>query len=702
MTRQPVMLLFAGLLALQVGSAQQARGDDGWFRREKVRCISYLDASEFMVASVPRVREMGFNCALVQWGGTPVEGLLPLIRAADEAGLHLVMVTYFKTDDYLKTSGDQRRFVGADGLVIPVAPCPTDARYWQTLLAAPALGLAKLRAQGHASISGVLFDMEDYPNLRDTAMGPMRYCYCDECFGAFAKSIGKEGLALAPAERRPWLVEQGLLDAYQGFQNDAVVALLAGIRGQLDAAAPGLMLASYPWLYVSPAERKSRIDWDMRFARGLGTQSAPFMLLTEDTYIWGYRPEMERQQADYAAQGLPFLAVTGFNLVPAERVWYPRQMVDSAYYACRRSDGYWFFLGTMPLLQVAAGQNMSYVFGGRPEQWVADFTVLNQAVTTGQELATQPLTLPPIGDHWTLSELYDLKRAPDAQAWVRPWADIGLPWEEGELVMVGGKEGDWMSFACRMGRPDNEEIIAWLTTGPDRAIAQLYVDDQPVGEPVDLYSSVTIPGDRVALGRMFLTRGNHTYKFAAAGKNERASGYSIGLRALWTEDIGYPPPTWSVIAPFDNTGEEAPGYDVVYPPEREINLEAVYEGKRGEKVRWREVSADPDGYLDLLSAFDERDAAAYCLTYVYSSTDGPRTLLFGSGDGGKLWLNGEFLWGDPSGRSPERDRNRARVNLRRGWNEVLVKVLRAHGAWGLYLRFYDPERELKYSPAPAE
>jgi hypothetical protein len=715
MKRCLLMLIVAVVLAPHVAQAQKQGGAEPalslpkgsqpaptapWFRAEKVRCISYLDASELMVSSVPKVREMGFNCALVQTAGAPPRQFGPLIEAADRAGLRLVLVTYFNTDDYLKQSGDERRFVGADGLADPNSPCPTDARYWRATIGAPALRLAELRAAGHPSVQGVLFDMEDYPNLRDTAVGPMSYCFCDDCFNPFLKSIGKDDRSLAAAQRKAWLVEQGLLGAYHAFQDDAVVAVFAGIRQQVDALAPEFMFASYPWLYVKPADRKSRIDWDIRFARGLGTEAAPFMVLDETTYIWGYGPQIERQQADLHSLGLNFLAVTGFNLIPAERVWYPQQMADSAYWACKRSDGYWFYVGAWPLLYAPAGRESPYDFGGLPQQWVKAFTTVNQAITAGRRLRTQPLTLFPIESYWTLSELYNVKSAPGARAWVRAWTDIALPWEGGELVMVGGKQGDWLSFDCHMGRPDLEEILAWLTTGSDRAIVQLYLDGEPLGGPVDLYSSVTIPGDAVSLGYKYLTRGDRNYKFVAVGKNEHSTGYSIGLRALWTEDIGYPPKAWSVIGPFDNTGEDMPGFDAVYPPEREIDLDAAYNGKNGEPTRWRQVETDPNGFLNLAAVYGARNAAAYCLTYIYSPVEGRRDLLIGSGDGGKLWVNGEYVWGEPVGRAPEPEQNRLRVHLRKGWNTVLFKVLRQHGSWGIYFRFRDREPQVEYSPAP--
>jgi hypothetical protein len=499
------------------------------------------------------------------------------------------------------------------------------------------------------------------------------------------------------------LKENGLLDNYRKFQDDSVVAILSDIRERLDEVAPDFMLAIYPWVYVEPAERASRVAWDIRFVRGLGTERAPFLLLDERTYIWGYDPAMERERADLKSLGLNFLAVTGFNLVPAERVWWPEEMAASAYWASRRSDGYWFFVGDWVLLRAVARQELFGVFGERPETWVKEFTAVNAAIASGKVVEEPPLPLPPIERCFQLTDLYNPTHSPGAKMFVRRWTEIGLPWEGGELVMLGKKAGDWLSFQRPVRRPDRYEISAWITTGPDRPVVRLYVDDKLAGDPIDLYRSITTPGDRIVLGYVDLERGDHTFKLVAEGKpartgNEVSKGYNIGLWAIRLERVGRPPESWWVIGPFDNTGEEMPGFDAVYPPEREIALDASYPGKGGQPVRWQRAMTGPDGYLDLAPLFSERkDAVAYCLTYVHSPAEEPRTVLFGSDDGGKLIVNRQFIWGDPRARSAERDQNGARVYLRQGWNEILFKVTQTGGAWGIYFRIYDPKRELRYS-----
>ncbi|GIW81910.1 MAG: hypothetical protein KatS3mg105_3717 [Gemmatales bacterium] len=47
---------------------------------------------------------------------------------------------------------------------------------------------------------------------------------------------------------------------------------------------------------------------------------------------------------------------------------------------------------------------------------------------------------------------------------------------------------------------------------------------------------------------------------------------------------------WYIATPFDNSGQK--GFDIAYPPEKRVDLNATYEGKNGTKVQWKMVSTD--------------------------------------------------------------------------------------------------------------
>ena len=81
-------------------------------------------------------------------------------------------------------------------------------------------------------------------------------------------------------------------------------------------------------------------------------------------------------------------------------------------------------------------------------------------------------------------------------------------------------------------------------------------------------------------------------------------------------------------------------------------------------------------------------------------TTGPRPCSSGSDDGVRVWINGELVHTNPSYRAAEPDLDRVSVRLNKGWNKVLLKVLQGAGGWGYYVRFADPEGELRYALRP--
>ena len=698
--------LCAALLRPAFAAPQKA---SDWLRRERVRCLSYLSVSPKTEEHVRRTREMGFNVALSVTGDAPVEKLMPLMRAADKHGLHIIWVSYMTNQFAIPAvakalADDKRRFVGADGRTSPQSPCPEDPLYWKAIFLDRALPLARLAAEGHSSSAGILFDIEDYAGLGDVT----HYCLCDECFRGFLESIHRTDAAnLPPGKRAGWLGANDLWLSYCARQDAVVTNILAGIRRRVDEVNPDFVFAFYPWMHVEPSQRGRQVPWDERMSGGLGTARAPFLIFDEATYVWGYEPRIETWSADLQAKGLHFVAVSGFNLVPSERVWWPEQMARSAYWASLRSGGYWIYVGDWVLLK-SPGEEWPAQFGGRPEQWIREFTRMNrliaQAVSGKARATVPPIPLPPLRDETAAFEppdLFDHQHSPGAQLLIRPWSDVGLPYEGGELVLLARKTGDFFSFTRDLRRPDRFEISAWFTMGPDRGQVQLFVGDQPAGEPLDLYAPALALRQYRVLGRVPLPAGRPRFELRALGKNPRATGYAIGLTEFSVDAIGWPPTEWNVILPFDNTGEGQPGWSAVYPPETETNLDATYPGKADAPVHWQVVRANDNGYLDFMPLVsDLRNEVAYALVYVYSPMAGPRSIRLGSDDGGKLWVNDEFIWGENLGRSAQRDEDQPMATLRAGWNKILVKVTQTGGEWGLYFRIYDPDHTLRYALRP--
>jgi len=148
---------------------------------------------------------------------------------------------------------------------------------------------------------------------------------------------------------------------------------------------------------------------------------------------------------------------------------------------------------------------------------------------------------------------------------------------------------------------------------------------------------------------------------------------------------------WWVIGPFPNPDHQ--GYNEVYPPEQTVDLEARYEGARGEVVSWRRYhSPRPEINLSSALSLQGRNDVVYAFTWIYSSRPQQvQTILLVQN--GKLWINGNEVVGMHANpryfemREPFGFRHS--VTLRSGWNQVLVKVEK--GGLVFSLRFCDQQ-----------
>ncbi len=132
--------------------------------------------------------------------------------------------------------------------------------------------------------------------------------------------------------------------------------------------------------------------------------------------------------------------------------------------------------------------------------------------------------------------------------------------------------------------------------------------------------------------------------------------------------------TWNLIGPFDNT--ETSGFDRVYPPEEQIDLQAEYAGK-GEVVRWSEKSTtDEYGKVDLNELLGKhKGAAAYALAYFDAAEARPVELRLGCINANKIWLNGQLLTANHVYHSGSGiDQYVGSGQLKAGRNAILLKI----------------------------
>jgi len=170
---------------------------------------------------------------------------------------------------------------------------------------------------------------------------------------------------------------------------------------------------------------------------------------------------------------------------------------------------------------------------------------------------------------------------------------------------------------------------------------------------------------------------------------------------------------WMVIGPFelgldkiivdygtikpdsaDNTSHppKPEGFDKIYPPEREIILDKEYQGRNG-PIRWTKWQGREDGYVDLenLNKSSDNDALAYAVSCIYSQKQKDVILTFGSDDGAKIWLNDKKIYDQHIQRFVKIDQEIIPVNLKPGWNKLLIKTEQLYPGWKFAVKVIDLE-----------
>ena len=140
-----------------------------------------------------------------------------------------------------------------------------------------------------------------------------------------------------------------------------------------------------------------------------------------------------------------------------------------------------------------------------------------------------------------------------------------------------------------------------------------------------------------------------------------------------TKHFGYVQ-EWRLIGPFDNTDKK--GYDLAYPPEKEVDYTAEYKGKAS-TVRWLEHSTPHTyGVVDFNKVLGKnKGAIAYAAAEMESEAARPVHIRASSHNAVKIWLNGQLLFScNAYHRGVSMDQFQTRGMLRAGRNTILIKV----------------------------
>jgi hypothetical protein len=131
---------------------------------------------------------------------------------------------------------------------------------------------------------------------------------------------------------------------------------------------------------------------------------------------------------------------------------------------------------------------------------------------------------------------------------------------------------------------------------------------------------------------------------------------------------------YSVIGPFDNANGKL--LETAYPPEKEIRLDAQYDGKIG-KVAWKPLATTNEyGIVDIAKQVSPyKGATMYLLAEFDSPQPRKLELRLATQNAWKIWLNGQILFSrNEYHRGSVFDQYRVPAEMRAGRNTILLKL----------------------------
>jgi len=133
---------------------------------------------------------------------------------------------------------------------------------------------------------------------------------------------------------------------------------------------------------------------------------------------------------------------------------------------------------------------------------------------------------------------------------------------------------------------------------------------------------------------------------------------------------------WRISGPYVQKGKMYHQlFDIVFEPEK----------PDAKDVKWQSIAAGTHAkypqVLDLRKALDGDQRVAYALTWVHSDKARPVSLQMGTDDGVKAWLNGKLVHANNTARAAIPYTDKVNVELKKGWNPLLLKVTQNQIPW---------------------
>ena len=274
---------------------------------------------------------------------------------------------------------------------------------------------------------------------------------------------------------------------------------------------------------------------------------------------------------------------------------------------------------------------------------------------------------------------------------VQDMSDFGADWSGvGQLRVDARRPAD--HFVLEI--PVTERAYRgklYYTRGPDYGNATLFSGGRKIGF-LRGYGGQVLPGGELELDSLRAENGKLGIHVIVSGKDSASRGYAVGLDLFSLEPRRIYIPEWYCIGPFPNPQDSLNrrlGLDLQFPPEKEIDMTKMYLGVGGQEVRWLLKETPKNGRMDLYHYTPHELVVSYALTHVYAEEARNATLLLGTDDGAKVFLNGQEVHRVTGIRVAQPDQDRVVLPLQKGWNALLLKIENNLGGYNFYARFPD-------------
>lgn len=109
----------------------------------------------------------------------------------------------------------------------------------------------------------------------------------------------------------------------------------------------------------------------------------------------------------------------------------------------------------------------------------------------------------------------------------------GKEWSsDRQLIWSAAKPGDTLSLWLPLQKAGAYRLIVRFTDDATSGIFQLLINDQPIGQPIDLYSPVLKAADPIDLGIVTIPDGQPIMKITSTGKNSASTNLNFGFDYL--------------------------------------------------------------------------------------------------------------------------------------------------------------------------